>query len=154
MQTSLESIVDLDNKEGVFNLLGIEGERKAIPHSSVVDDALSRIECNKFNDVLLDMFDRLIEQKIFYHNQDTLLPYNTFQIGTDGFWTHHYTEAHAMDENGKNICPFCLPRVHNRGKSNEYTTWQHVMVTFVLICGELTLPIYTYPLKASQIKED
>lgn len=154
MQTSIESIVNPDNKEGFLHLLGIKGERKTVPHSSVVDDALSRIDQSKFSDVLLGMFDRLIKQKIFYHNQDSLLPYNTFQIGADGFWTHHYTSPHATDKNGNNTCPYCLPRVHNRGKPNQFTTWVHVTVTFVLVCEGLTLPLYVYPLKAGQIKED
>lgn len=155
MQTTIESIADPEKKENFLHLLGIENEIKTVPHSSVVDDAISRIECDKFSTVLLDILDRLIEQKVFYHNQDSLFPYNTFQIGADGFWTHHYTEPHSMDEQGNNACPYCLPRVHNRGKEDQFTTWVHVMVTFVLICGGgLTLPIYMYPLKAAQVKEE
>ena len=154
MQTTVDSIADPDNKKNFLHLFGIENEMKTIPHSSVVDDAISRIECNKFNDILLNLFDRLIEQKVFYHNQDSLFPCNSFQIGADGFWTHHYTEPHSADEQGNNTCPYCLPRVHNKGTPKEYTTWVHVMVTFVLICGGgLTLPLYVYPLKAGQIKE-
>jgi len=155
MQTSIESISIPGNKEGLLHLLNIEEGQKTLPHSSVVDDALSGIDCMEFSGVLLDIFDRLIEQKIFYHNQEVLLPYNTFQIGTDGFWTHHYTKPHSADAHGNNTCPYCLPRIHNRGKPNQYTTWVHVMVTFVLICGGgLTLPLYVYPLKAGQVKED
>jgi len=109
----------------------------------------------EFSEISLDIFDRLIKQKIFYHNKEVLLPYNTFQIGADGFWTHHYTEPHSADAHGNNICPYCLPRVHNRGKPNQFTTWVHVMVTFVLICGGgLTFPLYVYPLKARQVKEN
>ena len=155
MQTSIESIATSDNKKGFLHLLYIEEGQKTVPHSSVVDDALSRIDCMKFSDALLDIFDRLIERKFFYYNQEALLPYNTFQIGADGFWTHHYTEPHSSDEQGTNICPYCLPRVHNRGKPNQFTTWVHVMVTFVLICGGgLTFPLHVYPLKAGQVKED
>ncbi len=85
MQTSIESIANTDNKENFLPLL--------------------ELKCSKFSDVLLDVFDRLIDQKIFYHNQ--------------------------------------------------YTTWVHVMVSFILICeGGLTLPLYVYPLKAGQIKEE
>lgn len=155
MQTSIESIATPDNKEGFLHLLKIEEEQKTIPHSSVVDDALSRIDCMVFSEVLFNIFDRLIEQKFFYHNLEALLPYDTFHIGTDGFWTHHYTEPHSADADGNNACPYCLPRVHNRGKSNQFTTWVHVMVTFVLICGGgQTFPLYVYPLKIGQVKED
>ena len=155
MQTSIESIATSDNKEGFFPLLHINEGQKTVPHSSVVDDALSRIDCMEFSGVLFNIFDRLIEQKIFYHNQEDLLPYNSYQIGIDGFWTHHYTEPHSADAQGKNTCPYCLPRVHNRGKLNQFTTWVHVMVTFMLICGGgLTFPLHVYPLKAGQVKED
>ena len=154
MQTSIESLATPDNKEGFFHLLNIKEGQKTVPHSSVVDDALSKVDCMEFSEVLWDLFDRLIEQKTFYHNQETLLPYNTFQIGTDGFWIHHYEKPHSTDAHGENTCPYCLPRVHNKGKPNQFTTWVHVIVTFVLICGGgLTLPLYAYPLKASQIKE-
>lgn len=154
MQTSMESIATPDGKENFLHLLNMGEGVKTIPHSSVVDDALSKIDCMEFSEILLDIFDRLIEKKNFYHNQEVLLPYNNFQIGTDGFWTHHYTEPHSVDANGNNGCPYCLPRVHNRGKPDQFTTWVHVMVTFVLICEGLTLPLYVYPLKAGQVKED
>lgn len=152
MQTTIDSIADPDHKEGILHLLGIEHVDR-VSHSSVVDAALSRIEPDRVNDILFQLFDRIINRKIFYHHQASLLPYNTFQIGTDGYWTHTYTHPHASDDQGNNICPYCLPRVHNRGKPNEFTNWVHVIVTFVLICGEgVTLPLYAYPLKASQVK--
>ncbi len=151
MQTSIESIASPENLEGVCHLLGIEGERRKVPHSSVVDDALSRIEHAEFNKVLCQLFDRMISKKFFYHHQDILLPHNTFQVGVDGYWVHSYTNPHSLDEEGKNACPNCLPRVHNRGKLNEFTTWVHVLVTFVLICEGVKLPLYVYPLKANQV---
>ncbi len=154
MQTTIDSIGTSDHKEVIRHLLGIEEGINRVPHSSVVDDALSRIEPEKFNDILFQLFDRMINRKIFYHHQSVLLPYNTFQIGVDGYWIHNYTHPHSVDAQGNNICPYCLPRVHNKGKPNEVTHWVHVIVTFVLICGEgVTLPLYTYPLKAGQIKD-
>jgi len=152
MQTTIKSIETREHQEVFSHLLGIEEGIDRIPHSSVVDDALSRMESAKVNDILFQLFDRAINRKIFYHHQEDLLPYNTFQIGTDGFWVHHYTHPHSRDENGNNNCPYCLPRVHNKGKPNEFTNWVHVIITFVLICGGgVTIPLYVYPLKANQI---
>lgn len=152
MQTTLDSIED-SNKESLCHLLDIE-DTSRVPHSSVVDDAISRIEFVKFNDILFQLFDRIVSRKFFYHHQEILLPYNTFQIGVDGYWIHHYTHPHSVDAQGHNQCPYCLPRVHNRGKPHEATSWVHVVVTFVLICGEgVTLPLYIYPLKAGQVKD-
>ena len=57
------------------------------------------------------------------------------------------------DEHGKNSCPYCLPRVHNKGKENEYTYYLHAFVNFAFIFpGGLQLPIYIYPLKAEQLQ--
>lgn len=150
MQTDLDALPEAQ-LEPMLKLLGIEG--KTVPHSRTVDEALSKIEFEKFNDILLTLFDRMVERKIFY-NHSRLLPGNAFQIGIDGYWTHHYTHPHAVDDKGNNICPYCLPRVHNRGKENEFTTWVHVIVTFVLICGDFTLPLYIYPLKSNQVQSD
>ncbi len=152
MQTTLESIED-PHKETIRHLLGIEDVSR-VPHSSVVDDAISRIEFVQFNDILFQLFDRIVSRKVFYHHQEILLPYNTFQIGVDGYWVHHYTHPHSVDAQGHNNCPYCLPRAHNKGKPHEVTSWVHVVVTFVLICGEgVTLPLYIYPLKANQVQE-
>ena len=152
MQSTIESLQVADHKEGFFHLLGIEEGIDRIPHSSVVDDALSKMEYAKVNDILFQLFDRIINRKILYHHQNVLLPNNTFQIGTDGYWTHNYTHPHSVNDQGNNNCPHCLPRVHNKGKPNEFTSWVHVIVTFVLICGSgLTIPLYAYPLKANQI---
>ena len=154
MQTSIESIVSAEQLQGIQHLLGIEGEGLAVPHSSSVDNVLSRIESKEFNNVFLELFDRMVARKFFYHHQDVLLPYGSYQIGTDGYWVHSYKEPHCTDDNGKNACPYCLPRVHNRGKPNEKTTWVHVMITFVLICNGITLPLYVYPLKSNQIANE
>ena len=146
MQTTIDA---MDNQEAISQLFDVGKEE--VPCSTTVDNALARIESGEFNDLLLQLFDRIIERKISYNNREVFLPYGSYQIGVDGFWTHHYNHPHSVNENGENHCPYCLPRVHNRGKENEFITWTHVMVTFVLICEGITLPLYVYPLKANQI---
>jgi hypothetical protein len=150
MQTDLDALSKAQ-LEPMLKLLEIEG--KTLPHSSTVDDALSKIEFEKFNEILLTLFDRILDRKVFY-NHGQLLPGNAYQIGVDGYWTHHYTHPHAVDKEGNNTCPYCLPRVHNRGKENEFTTWVHVIVTFALICEDFTLPLCAYPLRSRQIKSN
>jgi hypothetical protein len=130
--------------------MGIQGN--SLPHSSVVDDYLALLDPETINSVLMNLFLSCQKNKLFYNHAETLLPNNSFHIGVDGFWTHHYEKPHAADEAGNNKCPYCLPRVHNRGTPEEYTTWVHAFVTFIMIFpGGLTLPIYVYPLKAEQV---
>lgn len=150
MQTSIES-VPAEQLQGVLKLLGIDGE--SVPHTRTVDEALSSIEFEKFNDILIELFHRAVMRKLFY-NHPELTPAGSLQIGVDGYWIHHYIHPHSVDEKGCNCCPHCLPRVHNRDKPNETTTWVHVVITFVLICESLTLPLYVYPLKSLQVKSN
>lgn len=145
LQTSLQDL-SCDKQQGVLQLLGSQ----KIPHSSTVDEALGRIEYDHFNDVLLQLFDRLNEGKFFY-NHPELIPNNAFYVGADGFWTHTYTAPHAVDEKGNNCCPYCLPRKYHAGTDKEFISWVHICVTFMLICDGITLPLYIYPLKATQV---
>lgn len=149
MQTTLEKL-STEKKTGIVQLLG---SNEKCPCSSTVDDALGQINYENFNQILLKMFDRLNKRKFFY-NHTELIPDNIFYLGADGFWTHHYTSPHAVDKEGNNICPYCLPRRHNVGKPNESMTWVHVCVTFMLICEGITLPLYVCPLKAKQLNTD
>lgn len=127
-------------------------QRETFPHPSVVNDYLSTIDPEEINKLLIELFINCQKNKIFYNHSETLLPNNSFHIGVDGFWVHHYHKPHATDDAGHNICPYCLPRVHNKGTPQEKTTWIHVFVTFVMIFpGGLTLPIYVYPLKSKQV---
>jgi hypothetical protein len=130
--------------------MGVKGE--TFPHPSVVDDYLSTIDPEEVNQLLVELFISCQKSKIFYNHCATLLPPQSFHIGVDGFWVHHYHKPHASDEAGNNKCPYCLPRVHHKGTLQEKTTWVHVFVTFVMIFpGRLTLPIYVYPLKSKQV---
>ena len=84
-QTTLENL-SAEEKAGVLALLGCEGEE--IPHSSTVDHALSKIDYERMNEILIKQVDRLLKKKFFYNHQD-LLPGNTFCIGTDRYWVHN-----------------------------------------------------------------
>lgn len=60
MQTSLHDLSP-DRQQGVLQLLGSE----EIPHSCTVDEALKSIDFDHFNQILLQLFDRLNERKFF-----------------------------------------------------------------------------------------
>lgn len=60
MQTSLHDLSS-DQQKGILQLLGSE----QIPHSSTVDEALSKIDYDHFNQILLQLFDRLNERNFF-----------------------------------------------------------------------------------------
>jgi hypothetical protein len=146
-QTTLENL-SAEEKEGFETLLGCQGQE--IPHSSTVDHALSMIDYEEMNKILMKQVDRLIKKNFFYNHQN-LLPSNTFCIGADGYWVHKYDRPHCTDEEGNNACPYCLPRTQHKGTEKEKTHWIHVFVTFTLITEAFTIPIYVYPLKAQQV---
>lgn len=60
MQTSLHGLSP-NQKQGVLQLLGSD----QIPHSCTVDEALSRIDHDHFNSILLRLFDDLNKRKFF-----------------------------------------------------------------------------------------
>ena len=146
-QTTLENLSP-DEKGGFTELLGCRGGE--IPHSTTVDHALSMIDYEKINEILLKQVDRLLEKKFFYNHQE-LLPGNTFCIGADGYCVHKYDHPHCTDKEGNNCCPYCLPRTQHKGTEKEKTHWIHVFATFTLITDAFTIPIYIYPLKAQQV---
>jgi hypothetical protein len=146
------TIADLPihKRTSLLNFMGIEGD--SLPKRDCVDDYLSSIDHTEINDLLIDVFSWAKTNKIFYNHAETLLPNNHFHLGVDGFWVHKYSIPHARNEKGENICPYCLPRVHNKGKPEEKTYWVHAFVTFVLIFpGGVQFPIYLYPLKTVQV---
>lgn len=147
LQTTLEKLPSCQ-RQGMINLLQIESHQ--LPHSSTVDNAIAQIPLEELSQIPLNLMKQLEKRKFFY-NHPELLPNNTLQIGSDGFWIHTYNHPHATHEDGTNACPYCLPRVRFKGTDKEITQWVHVVVTFVLICQGLTLPLFVYPLKAGQI---
>lgn len=150
LQTSIESLPD-DNKSSLLHYFEIDSN--SIPNRSTVDDYIGKLNVNEINQVLIDLFHRCQKNKVFYNHSETLLPNNNFHLGGDGLHIHTYDSPHSVDENGNNNCPYCLPRVLNKGKDNEITQWIHMFVTFILIFPSgFELPIYVYPLKAEQIK--
>lgn len=144
------SDLPVHKQTSLLNYLDIQGS--SLPKRDCVDDYLASIDSEVINDLLMEIFHSMKSNKLFYNHAESLLPNNSFHLGTDGFWVHRYFTPHAQDENGKNICPYCLPRVHNRDKPDERTDWLHAFVTFALIFPNgFKLPIYVYPLKASQV---
>ena len=139
-----------EQKTSLLKYLEIDGE--CLPHQNAIDDYLAKVDPSQINACLMDLFKSCVKNKIFYNHAEIVLPGNSFHLGVDGFWVHHYNKPHATNAEGHNNCPYCLPRVHKKDTSEEYTNWIHVFVPFVLIFpGGLTLPIYLYPLKSEQV---
>lgn len=137
-------------RRSISRFLGLEND--ILPKRDAVDDYLATISWEDINHLLLQIFIWAKQSKLFYNHANTLLPGNHFHLGCDGFWVHSYSKPHAVDDHGNNSCPYCLPRVYNKGKDNEYTEWVHAFVTFTLLFPHgFTLPIYIYPLKAAQV---
>jgi hypothetical protein len=137
-------------RSSLLKYMDIEGD--TLPKRDCVDDYLSCLHCSEINNLLIEVFSWAKKNKVFYNHSETLLLNNSFHLGVDGFWVHTYSTPHAKNEKGKNICPYCLARTHNKGKLEEKTYWVHAFVTFVLIFpGGVTLPIYVYPLRAAQV---
>jgi hypothetical protein len=146
------TILDLPTykQNSLLNYLGIQ--ECSLPKRDCVDDYLKSVDSEIINGLLMQIFHWAKQNKIFYNHAESLLPNNFFHLGIDGFWVHRYLKPHAVNKCGENICPYCLPRVHNKGKADEWTDWLHAFVTFVLIFpGGFQFPIYVYPLKASQV---
>ena len=138
-----------ENREAILRFLEIEENK--LPHYSTVDDALSGIDYEEINQILLRLFKERNLRKFFYQYAEKLLPGNTYHLGTDGFHLHTYDHPHMTDEHGNNTCPYCLPRISHRGTKQETIRWVHVVITFVFICEDFKIPIYIYPLKANQV---
>lgn len=144
------SDLPLHKRNSFLNYLGVQGT--SLPKRDCVDDYLASVDSELINGLLMQIFYWAKQNKLFYNHAESLLPNNSFHLGCDGFWVHRYRKPHAIDESGENICPYCLPRVHNKGQPDEKTDWLHAFVTFVLIFpGGFQFPIYVYPLKASQV---
>ena len=152
-KNSLNStIIDLPahKQTSLLHYLGVEVD--TLPKRDCVDDYLSTLDHEEINDLLMAIFNWAKSNKTFYNHANVLLPNNSFHLGVDGFWVNKYSCPHAKNEKGENVCPYCLPRTHNKGKPEEKTYWVHAFVTFVLVFpGGFKLPIYLYPLKKSQI---
>jgi hypothetical protein len=145
--TTLEHLEPCERR-GILNLLEIKNNN--LPDYTTVDNALKNINYKELNNIFFQLFDQLKKRKFFY-NHSELLKYNRFLIGADGHWTHTYGHPHVCDKNGNNTCPYCLPRKRFKGTPKEEIYWVHVLVTFVLIFEDFSLPIYTYALQSNQV---
>ena len=148
--TALEKL-PLHQRKNIWYFLGCS-EGSPLPHRTVITDCLALLDPDEVNDLLMTLFKWAYKQKIFYHHAQKLLPENMFHIAIDGVWLHHHTHHHCEDAQGKNACPYCLPRVRNKGTEEETTTWLHACVNFCILCpGGLQLPLYVHMLKAQQL---
>ncbi len=152
-KNALNTTIDnLKGKKRASMASFLQIEDLSLPHSSTIDDYLRHIEPEELNQILLEIFRWGHKSKLFYNHAASLLPENSYNLGCDGFWTHTYTQPHAVDEYGNNTCPYCLPRRRHAGTTQEIVYWVHVFVTFVVIFpGGLKIPLYVYPLKAKQV---
>lgn len=151
LQTAFEKLPN-HRKAMLWNYFGLDEGKGKLPDRTVVTDALSVINQDDINDLLEKLFKWAMRNKIFYNHMETLLPNGYYYLACDGVWVHKYAHPHAINEKGENICPYCLPRVHNKGKENEYTDYLHAFVNLTFVFpGGLQLPIYVYPLKGEQL---
>jgi hypothetical protein len=152
LQTALEKLKPC-KRAAILHYLGLEKKKDSLPHRTVVDDYLNRVNADEVNELLIHLFNWAKKNKIFYNHMPILLPSSLFHVCIDGFSVHKYSTPHAVNEKRENICPYCLPRTRNKGKENEVTYWVHGFVNVAIVFpGGLQLPLYVYPLKASQIK--
>jgi len=152
LQTMLQKL-ESKKRKAILNYLELKDTKDSFPHRTAVNDCLALIDADEVNELLIVLFNWAKKNKIFYNHMATLLPHGQFHVCCDGFCVHKYSTPHAVDEKGENICPYCLPRRHNKGKENEVTYWIHGFVNVAIVFpGGLELPLYVYPLKASQIK--
>jgi hypothetical protein len=138
-------------RKNIWYFLGC-AEGSPLPHRTVITDCLAFLDPEEVNGLLMTFFKWALKQKIFYHHAQKLLPGNMFHVAIDGLWLHHHTHPHCKDDEGKNDCPYCLTRIHNKGTDEENTTWLHACVNFCILCpGGLQLPLYVHMLKAQQL---
>jgi len=152
LQTAFEKLPPF-RKIMLWKFFGLDEGKDKLPDRTVVTDCLATISYEEINDLLEKLFKWAMKNKVFYNHMETLLPDSMYYLACDGVWVHKYTHPHAKNENGENICPYCLPRVYNKGKENEFTNWLHAFVNLAFVFpGGLQLPIYIYPLKAEQLQ--
>jgi hypothetical protein len=132
LQTTLQKLKP-EKRTAILKYLGLEDEINSFPHRTVVNDCLKRIEADEVNELLIHLFNWAKRNKIFYNHMPSLLPYGLFHVCIDGFSVHKYATPHAVNENGENICPYCLPRMRNKGKESEVTYWLHGFVNVAII---------------------
>ncbi len=151
LQTAFEKLPQ-HKRATLWHYFGLP-ERTKLPDRTLITDCLSVIDLEEINDLLEKLFKWAMKNKIFYNHMGVLLPDDWYYLACDGVWVHRYAYPHTKNENGENICPYCLPRVHNRGKENESTDYLHAFVNLAFIFpGGFQLPIYIYPLKAEQLQ--
>jgi hypothetical protein len=152
LQTAFEKLPQ-HRRSVLWNYFGFDAGKDTLPGRTVVTDCLSLIDPEEINGLFEKLFKWAMKSKIFYNHMETLLLDFKYNLACDGFWVHRYTQPHAKNEDGENICPYCLPRVHNKGKENEYTDWLHAFVNLAFVFpGGFQLPIYIYALKAEQFQ--
>ena len=130
-------------------------DNHSLPDRTVVTDFLSHVNIEEINAIFLCLFKSCVEKKLFYNYANQLLPDNKLHIAIDGCWFHKYSHAHtSKDRHGNNIdCPYCLPRVYNKGKENERIEYLHACVNFCILAPEgVQLPLYVHILRAEQVQ--
>ena len=152
LQTAFEKIPS-HRRESLWNFFGLDSKQTRLPHRTVVTDCLSLINQDEINNLLEILFKWALKGKLFYNHMEKLSPYFTYHLACDGVYVHKYSPPHSVNKQGQNICPYCLPRVRNKGTENESTYRFHVFVNLAFILpGGIHLPIYVYALKAKQLQ--
>ena len=129
----------------------IDAPKNRVPVIKTIEKFLENLEENSMNDLMINFFKDLQQSK-FFAEHPRLMPGDFFLLAADCVHTHTYDHPHHLDKDGNNDCSYCLSQVHNPGEENEYIQWQHRNLVFSFIfMGGLKIPIYSYPIHASQV---
>jgi len=138
-------------KRALWNFFDLP-EGSLLPHRQTITDTLALVSADEINALLQRLFRWALKSKLFYNHQSILT--SQFCIACDGFTVHTYSKPHSVNEcDGKNACPYCLPRTRNKGLPNETTYWIHTFVNVAIIFPNgIQLPLYVHALKAQQLQ--
>jgi hypothetical protein len=118
-------------REACYRNLGkiAQIEEDTFPHSKTIDDAFLSLDPSDLEPILFDVFKALHSAKLF-SNHPSLKKHQTYRLGIDAFWSHHYT---ALSQHPCEACPFCLKR-ERKMKEGETKVWYvHIEVVASLI---------------------
>lgn len=152
LQTAFDKLPAL-RREALWQYFELPPQSK-LPDRTSLNYFLDKLDPYEINHLIICLMKQLLKSKLLYNHTSALMPYNTLVIGCDGFCVHCYTKPHSYDAKGQNNCPYCLPRVRNKGKESESTHYLHTCVTICLLFpGGFSLPLFVHPLRAESMQE-
>lgn len=129
----------------------IDAPEDRVPVIKTIETFLANLKEKSVNELMIAFFKDLQKSK-FFKQHPQLMPGDFFLLAADCVHTHTYDHPHHLDVDGNNDCDCCLKRVYNKNTPNEKIKWLHNTLVFCFIfSGGLKIPIYRYPIHATQI---